>query len=79
MPQKLSNVRVKQRIDLAAPDIERLIKDSQARLGRKGRLLVRASGTEPLIRVMVEAEDETLLTDVLTSVSGAIERYAQAH
>jgi phosphoglucosamine mutase len=76
LPQKLSNVRIKQRIDLAAPAIERLIKESQARLGRKGRLLVRASGTEPLIRVMVEAEDEALLTDILGSVSGAIESYA---
>ena len=76
MPQKLSNVRIKQRIDLAVPAIERLIKDGQRRLGRNGRLLVRASGTEPLIRVMVEAQDETLLADILGSVSGAIETYA---
>jgi phosphoglucosamine mutase len=37
-----------------------------------GRLLVRASGTEPVIRVMVEAQDEALLTDVLDVVSQGI-------
>ncbi|WP_159716249.1 phosphoglucosamine mutase [Geminicoccus flavidas] len=78
LPQKLSNVRVQRRIDLTSPVIEQLIKDSQAKLGRKGRLLVRASGTEPLIRVMVEAEDEALLSDILGSVSGAIASYADS-
>jgi phosphoglucosamine mutase len=39
-------------------------------------MLVRPSGTEPLIRVMVEADDETLLLGVLDEVAGVIERYA---
>ncbi|HAB76087.1 MAG TPA: hypothetical protein DCE64_02435, partial [Planktomarina temperata] len=38
----------------------------------KGRLLIRKSGTEPLIRVMVEAEDETLLNEVAETVSQAV-------
>ena len=42
-----------------------LLDREQARLDGTGRLLVRASGTEPVIRVMVEAEDEALLADVL--------------
>ena len=49
----------------------------QARLDGTGRLLVRASGTEPLIRVMVEAEDEALLADVLDTVSRRITDLAQ--
>ncbi|MCE3249455.1 MAG: Phosphoglucomutase/phosphomannomutase, C-terminal domain [Geminicoccaceae bacterium] len=39
-------------------------------------MLVRPSGTEPLIRVMVEADDEGLLVGVLDEVAGTIERYA---
>jgi phosphoglucosamine mutase len=39
-------------------------------------VLLRASGTEPLIRVMVEADDETLLLGVLDEVASVIERYA---
>ena len=77
LPQKLFNIRTAERIDLAMPSIERLIKDGQARLGKTGRLLVRASGTEPLIRVMVEAQDEGLMTDVLQSVGGGIKAIAE--
>ena len=49
---------------------------AEASLNGHGRLLVRASGTEPVIRVMVEAEDETLLSDVLDSVSREIAKQA---
>jgi phosphoglucosamine mutase len=59
------------------PEIVRLREHAQARLHGSGRLLVRASGTEPLIRVMVEAEDESLLADVLETVSGRIADLAQ--
>jgi phosphoglucosamine mutase len=77
LPQRLRNVRTPHRIDLAAPAIARLLEAEQSRLTGRGRLLVRPSGTEPLIRVMVEADDEHLLEQVLDTVSGAIEREAQ--
>lgn len=77
LPQKLFNIRTADRIDLAMPSIERLIKDGQAKLGKTGRLLVRASGTEPLIRVMVEAQDEGVMTDVLETVGGGIKAIAE--
>jgi phosphoglucosamine mutase len=76
VPQRLRNVRVDRRLDLAAPAIAGLLAREQARLDGRGRLLVRASGTEPVIRVMVEAEDEGLLTDVLDTVSQEIVRLA---
>ena len=70
-------MRTAQRLDLAAPPIQRLIEAEQRRLADRGRLLVRASGTEPVIRVMVEADDEALLADVLDTVSAEIERTAR--
>jgi phosphoglucosamine mutase len=78
LPQRLRNVRTAQRLDLAAPPIQLLIEAEQRRLADRGRLLVRASGTEPVIRVMVEADDEGLLADVLDKVSAEIERTARA-
>jgi phosphoglucosamine mutase len=76
LPQRLTNVRSERRLDLARPEIVRLLDREQARLDGRGRLLVRASGTEPVVRVMVEAEDEALLTDVLETVSREIGRLA---
>ena len=72
VPQQLRNVRTQRRLDLSAPAIQGLLSRQEARLTGTGRLLVRASGTEPVIRVMVEAQDEALLTDVLDVVSEGI-------
>ena len=59
-PQKLINVPVKKRINLeTATDIQAAVKQAEAELGERGRVLLRASGTEPLIRVMVEGEDSS--------------------
>jgi phosphoglucosamine mutase len=76
LPQRLHNVRVARKLDLQAPDLVRLLDREQARLNGTGRLLVRASGTEPVVRVMVEAEDEALLSDVLETVSQGIAAHA---
>ena len=77
LPQRLRNIRVERKLDLAAPDLVRLLDQEQARLDGTGRLLVRASGTEPVIRVMVEAEDEALLADVLDTLSAKIAAIAR--
>src|SRR3954468_6626980 len=77
VPQQLRNVMVQQRLDLEAPEVALLISREQARLDGTGRLLVRASGTEPVIRIMVEAEDEGLLADVLDTVSYQITALAR--
>jgi phosphoglucosamine mutase len=61
-PQKLINIEVKSKPDLSTiPEINEVIKDVEAQLGTKGRVLVRYSGTQPMCRVMVEGptNDET--------------------
>ena len=60
-PQVLVNVRLARKIDLAHPAIRAGVASAEAALGDRGRVLLRASGTEPVIRVMVEGEDEVLV------------------
>lgn len=72
-PQILKNVEVKDK-DLVIKNVELqfLIKDIENRLGDEGRILVRPSGTEPLIRVMVEAEDENICNQYVDEVINKI-------
>src|ERR1700734_3789721 len=58
-PQRLENVRVASKPPLnSLPDVSRLLADAERTLGSSGRVVLRYSGTEPLVRVMVEAETE---------------------
>jgi phosphoglucosamine mutase len=79
VPQLLRSVRfdAAQR-PLAAEAVKRTIADARARLAGKGRLLIRESGTEPVIRVMAEAEDAALLGSVVDQVVAAVATAAQA-
>jgi phosphoglucosamine mutase len=75
LPQRMRNIRIGNgRVDLQAGEVGLAIAEAERSLAGCGRLLVRPSGTEPLIRVMVEAADETLLGQVLDRVGGVIER-----
>ncbi|MCC7198951.1 MAG: phosphoglucosamine mutase [Gammaproteobacteria bacterium] len=59
-PQKLVNVRVTQRYDVNASDpVQQAVRAAEQTLGSRGRVVLRPSGTEPVIRVMVEGEDDT--------------------
>ncbi|MEM9853497.1 MAG: phosphoglucosamine mutase [Pseudomonadota bacterium] len=72
-PQKLENVRFSSGSHpLDAGAVKEAIADAEAALKGRGRLLIRKSGTEPLIRVMAEAEDESLLNAVVASVANAV-------
>ena len=51
------------------PVLRRAIADAEARLGSTGRVLVRPSGTEPALRVMVEGEDATLVTELADAIA----------
>ncbi len=73
VPQLLENVRYAPgTAPLETPAVQKAITDAEARLATSGRLLIRKSGTEPLVRVMGEAEDQDLLRDVVATVAGEI-------
>jgi len=58
-PQVLMNLRVKEKVDLSAvPQVAAVMQSVEARLEGSGRLLVRYSGTEPLLRVMLEGQNQ---------------------
>jgi phosphoglucosamine mutase len=76
LPQRLRNCRLNGGLPLEQAEVRDCIRAAEARLDGRGRLLVRPSGTEPLIRIMVEADDEALLVGVLDEVAGTLERYA---
>ena len=72
-PQVLVNVPVRDREALETADaIWAAVRDAEAILGEDGRILVRASGTEPLVRVMVEAETEDLASSHADAVAGTV-------
>ncbi len=72
LPQKLRSVRFTGESPLEAPDVQRAVVAAEARLAGQGRLLIRKSGTEPVIRVMAEAEDEAVVEQVVDELCGVI-------
>jgi phosphoglucosamine mutase len=72
-PQILLNVRVEDKSVLeSSAAVRTSIEDAERRLGSGGRILVRPSGTEPLIRVMIEGSDQTAITTLAEGVAGVI-------
>lgn len=77
VPQLLKNVRYQQgQLPLEVASVQAAIADAEARLNGQGRLLIRKSGTEPLIRVMAECEDAALLTQVVDGIVAEVEAAA---
>jgi phosphoglucosamine mutase len=73
VPQLLKNVRYGAgSAPLEAASVKAVIADAEARLAGKGRLLIRKSGTEPLVRVMAECEDEGMLVEVVDGIVAAV-------
>jgi phosphoglucosamine mutase len=76
-PQVLLNVRVRQKFELSTvPAIASVIASVEDRLAGQGRLLVRYSGTEPLLRVMLEGRDESEIRTWAQEIVDAVERHA---
>ncbi|ASM71691.1 MULTISPECIES: phosphoglucosamine mutase [Roseobacteraceae] len=74
VPQLLKNVRYAEgQAPLEAASVKAAIADAEAQLRGNGRLLIRTSGTEPLIRVMAESEDAQVLEDAVNAVVDAVE------
>jgi phosphoglucosamine mutase len=72
LPQVLKNVRYGGRSPLASPRVKRAIEAAEATLSATGRLLIRRSGTEPLVRVMAEGEDAVLVETVAEALCAEI-------
>ncbi len=72
LPQVLKNVKFKQGKPLEDNQVIKLIADAEQRLGKSGRLVIRPSGTEPVIRVMAEGDDESLVRNIVDELCGAI-------
>lgn len=74
VPQLLKNVRYAAGQDpLSAANVTGAIADAETKLTGKGRLLIRKSGTEPLVRVMAECEDPDLLNEVVNGIVAEVE------
>ena len=78
VPQVLRNVRFSGRLPLEDAAVKAAIADAEARLGSSGRLLIRPSGTEPLIRVMAEADDRDLVEKVVDDIVSVIDEARNA-
>jgi phosphoglucosamine mutase len=73
LPQVLINVEVADKATAAAaPSVQKAVDEAEAELGDTGRILLRPSGTEPMIRVMVEAAEEDVAHRVATRVAAAV-------
>jgi phosphoglucosamine mutase len=72
VPQKLENVRFSGGKPLEHADVKSAIAEAEQRLNGSGRILVRASGTEPLIRIMAEGDDEKLVGQLVREIAGAV-------
>ncbi|MDP8916499.1 MAG: phosphoglucosamine mutase, partial [Pseudomonadota bacterium] len=75
-PQRLENVRFASGKPLESESVKSAIAEGEARLNGTGRVVVRASGTEPLIRIMAEGDDEALVAQVVRDIAGAVRQAA---
>jgi phosphoglucosamine mutase len=73
LPQLLKNVRFKGKPPLDKPAVKAAIADGEARLNGTGRVVIRKSGTEPVVRVMAEGEDEGLVRQVVDDICEAVQ------
>ena len=76
MPQVLKNVRYSSGKPLEQKPVQEAIADAEKRLGKAGRLVIRPSGTEPLIRVMAEGDDGGLVTRIVDELCSVIAKAA---
>jgi phosphoglucosamine mutase len=76
VPQRLESVRYKEGKPLDHQRVVQAIAESRARLGAGGQLVIRESGTEPVIRVMAQSDDEGLVAAVISEITKTIKDVA---
>ena len=74
LPQLLKNVRYSGNSPLKSPQVKQAIKDAEESLGTKGRVFIRESGTEPLVRVMAEGEDNKKVAAVVETICESVRK-----
>lgn len=75
MPQTMINVRLKERVDVAAkPAVAAAVKDIEATLTGRGRVLLRPSGTEPVVRVMIEGDNSEEVASLCRQLADVVEQ-----
>ncbi|WP_447762293.1 phosphoglucosamine mutase [Sphingopyxis panaciterrae] len=79
VPQLLKNVRFAGGKPLENSNVQTVIADGEAALAGRGRLVIRASGTEPVIRVMAEGDDATQVEQVVDMICDAVKEAANRH
>jgi len=72
VPQLLQNVRYEGTSPLANANVQSVIADAEAELAGKGRVVIRPSGTEPVIRVMAEGDDAAQVEAVVDRICDAV-------
>ncbi len=72
VPQLLESVRYSQGAPLERSDVIEAIRAGEDRLGKSGRLVIRPSGTEPVIRVMAEGDDKVVVSEVVSEIVGVL-------
>jgi phosphoglucosamine mutase len=80
LPQVLVNVRVRERKDIMTlPSVAKAIRDVEQKLGDEGRVLIRYSGTEPLLRIMLEGQDKYEITTWANEIGDLVKQQIGAH
>jgi len=72
LPQLLKSLKVRNLKDWNSKKLQKVISEGELKLGEKGRILVRPSGTEPVVRIMVEGEDLEMINGILINIANEI-------
>ena len=76
VPQKLENIKFSGALSLKNDLVQKAIRDGKTQLGRGGSLVIRSSGTEPVVRVMAQGDNEELICKVVDNLSAVIKKVA---
>ena len=77
-PQTLVNVRMEEKVDvLSLPKVVRAVAEAEARLADSGRVLLRPSGTEPVVRDMVEGRDRAIVEELANELACEVQKAAR--